>query len=213
MFAWLQKLFRSSATSPPKPHRAPSLEELLRAPAKVNVKALTELAQSISETEFGEVLGCAALVGSAIRSGEVLFLRAKSQEISSSKTLLFKSSTVEDILNEVPLTETIFVLCKEQKDGRKTNFLHFNIGRAAENDIRIVDFAVSRLHARITVSDAGYAISDMNSRNGTRVNGVSVTALPRDLKDGDLVSFGRYEFTFMNPESLYRRLSSLRFAD
>lgn len=210
MFSWLKKLSRVFATPQPKPTAPPSLEELLRVPGKVNPKALTELAHSIPQSEFVEILGCAALVGSAIRGGEMLFVRSKSQEISSGKTLLFKSSMVEDLVNEVPLSETIFVLRKERKDGRKTNFLHFNIGRAPENDIRIVDFAVSRFHSRITVSDAGYAIADLNSRNGTRVNGVSITVLPRELKDGDLISFGRYEFTFMNPESLYRRLASLR---
>jgi hypothetical protein len=213
MFAWLKKLSRLSAKPQPRPESPPSLEELLRISGKVNSRALTELAHSIPEAEFVEVLGCAALVGSAIRSGEVLFLRTKNQEISSSKTLLFKSSMVADIVNETPLSETIFVLRKELKEGRKTNFLHFNIGRAPENDIRIVDFAVSRFHSRITVSDAGYAIADLNSRNGTRVNGVSITVLPRELQDGDLISFGRYEFTLMNPESLYRRLASLPLPD
>jgi pSer/pThr/pTyr-binding forkhead associated (FHA) protein/V8-like Glu-specific endopeptidase len=46
------------------------------------------------------------------------------------------------------------------------------IGRSSSNDIVVKDAAVSSLHANLTVSDTGeIRIKDLNSRNGTFVNG------------------------------------------
>ena len=179
----------------------------------MNCHALTEFARQATEAEFLRVMDCGSLVGSAIRNGEVTSATSKRGELGSSKTLTFKPSEVSTILSETLLTEAIFALRKGHDGDRSSQFCQVNIGRAVENDIRVVDFAVSRFHARISASKGRYAIADLKSRNGTRVNGESITALPRELKDGDLVSFGRYEFTFMYPESLYRRLQVLKFRE
>ena len=46
------------------------------------------------------------------------------------------------------------------------------IGRGPDNDIRIDDSSVSRRHARIVKKNDKYFIEDLNSRNGTSVNGI-----------------------------------------
>ena len=48
------------------------------------------------------------------------------------------------------------------------------VGSAPDCDIRITHPTVSRNHARLTVSDDGVFIEDLESSNGTRINGESV---------------------------------------
>ncbi len=60
------------------------------------------------------------------------------------------------------------------------------IGRGPECELVIPDRQVSRHHARISRTEAGYVIEDLGSKNGTHVNGVAV----REgviLQDGDII--------------------------
>jgi pSer/pThr/pTyr-binding forkhead associated (FHA) protein len=62
------------------------------------------------------------------------------------------------------------------------------IGRASLNHVVIADPAVSAQHAIITRFDDSYRLKDLNSTNGTQVNGASITDV--ELKDGDKIRFG-----------------------
>ena len=62
------------------------------------------------------------------------------------------------------------------------------IGRAPSNDIVIDHPTVSAQHARLTKSPSGYRIKDLESTNGTQIDGVSIT--DAELKDGAEIRFG-----------------------
>jgi pSer/pThr/pTyr-binding forkhead associated (FHA) protein len=67
------------------------------------------------------------------------------------------------------------------------------VGRATQDtawDIALHDRAVSRPHCRFTKRPEGWAIMDLGSVNGTKLNGAEISAEPRVLKDGDVVSAG-----------------------
>lgn len=64
-----------------------------------------------------------------------------------------------------------------------------SIGRGVDNDIIIADTTLSRQHARITVTNNGYAIEDLNSRNGTYVNDKPVQG-QMPLRPGDVLRLG-----------------------
>ena len=69
--------------------------------------------------------------------------------------------------------------------------LPVQFGRALDNDVRLSDAAVSERHLRLEPCEAGLMARDLNSRNGTFVNGVRVhTAL---LVEGTLLRIGRSE--------------------
>ena len=71
----------------------------------------------------------------------------------------------------------------------------FSIGRDASCDLAIADMTVSRLHAQLERTADGWLISDLESTNGTRVNGWRVRGkVP--VRAGDLVSFGNLEVVF-----------------
>ena len=69
-----------------------------------------------------------------------------------------------------------------------------NIGRTQDNDLRIVDPTVSRLHAMLTLRGGEATVVDANSRNGVFVNGIQVRYAK--LEDGDLVTFGTVRFRY-----------------
>jgi FHA domain/Domain of unknown function (DUF1707) len=71
----------------------------------------------------------------------------------------------------------------------------FSIGRDASCDLAIADMTVSRLHAQLDRTPDGWLLTDLESTNGTRVNGWRVRGrVP--VRVGDLVSFGSLEVVF-----------------
>jgi len=65
----------------------------------------------------------------------------------------------------------------------------FSIGRAPGSNIRLDDQQASRAHARITITDASAIVEDLQTVNGTLVNGQEVKA-SHPLRHGDTVQFG-----------------------
>lgn len=64
-----------------------------------------------------------------------------------------------------------------------------SLGRTAGNDIVIPDGTVSRYHARLIFHGGQWTIEDLNSSNGTWVNGARVTR-PMPLQHGDELRLG-----------------------
>lgn len=64
-----------------------------------------------------------------------------------------------------------------------------DIGRGVANDIIIVEAEMSRNHMRLKRTDKGYVLIDLNSTNGTSVNGVDVRQ-PTLLTPGDVIRVG-----------------------
>jgi two-component system NtrC family sensor kinase len=68
------------------------------------------------------------------------------------------------------------------------------IGRDASNGIRILDTEISRQHAEIRCSDGDYSIADLDSSNGTFVNGQRVNGVR--LNTGDRIQIGKTVLLF-----------------
>lgn len=61
------------------------------------------------------------------------------------------------------------------------------IGRDEDADIQISERQISRQHAEIELTMEGYTIRDMGSKNGTFLNGETVSETPCLLRNGDEV--------------------------
>lgn len=71
------------------------------------------------------------------------------------------------------------------------------VGRGASNHVVLDDPRISRQHARLAPERDGTFLYDLNSANGTVVNGVVVTKHRLELND--VIRFGRYVFRIESP--------------
>ncbi|MDF8265058.1 ATP-binding cassette domain-containing protein [Luteipulveratus flavus] len=69
----------------------------------------------------------------------------------------------------------------------------FTIGRGLENQIVVDDLLASRQHVRLVPRPGGFDVHDLDSRNGTYVNGRRVQHA--GLAEGDLLAVGHSRFT------------------
>ena len=71
------------------------------------------------------------------------------------------------------------------------------VGRLATCDMALPDVNVSREHAAFVVDGDGWAIQDLNSTNGTFVNGERISRVR--LRDGDVIVAGVTELIYHEP--------------
>ncbi len=81
------------------------------------------------------------------------------------------------------------------------------IGREDENVIRLNDERVSRFHAKIQEDGERVILTDLDSTNGTRVNGHPVQM--RVLQAGDQLSIGRCLLVYGSREDISNRARSV----
>ncbi len=65
-----------------------------------------------------------------------------------------------------------------------------SLGRGSSNDITIDDPEVSRHHLRLLREDSGYSVDDLDSTNGTRIDGGPRIDSPVDLQPGQALMLG-----------------------
>jgi len=81
------------------------------------------------------------------------------------------------------------------------------IGRELDNALRISDPSISRHHAVLRRTTAGYEIQDLGSSNGVLVNGARVQSSP--LVNSDRVTLGQLHMTFVDPRPVEEVASPL----
>ncbi len=69
-----------------------------------------------------------------------------------------------------------------------------SLGRSPDNDIHLTEDRISRKHSQITFGPGGYAIYDLNSENGTFVNGNRIRE--HFLSDGDIITVGTFKYQY-----------------
>jgi pSer/pThr/pTyr-binding forkhead associated (FHA) protein len=85
----------------------------------------------------------------------------------------------------VVLTEGLTALSHELKGERTT------VGRVDDNAFKIAEASVSSHHAEILVQGSEVVVKDLNSTNGTFINGEKITEAP--LKPGQILRLGQIE--------------------
>ena len=86
------------------------------------------------------------------------------------------------------------------------------IGRSTECSVMLEVPSISRRHARFYLNDGRAMLEDLNSRNGTSVNDVRLTA-PVELHDGDQVQLCDIVMTFHTGTSSQAQAESVKIID
>ncbi|MFN6107071.1 MAG: FHA domain-containing protein [Planctomycetaceae bacterium] len=85
------------------------------------------------------------------------------------------------------------------------------IGREEENRIQLNDDRVSRFHLKIQEEAGRVILTDLDSTNGTRVNGHPIQV--RVLQPGDQILVGRSLLLYGSPQELRREDSNSNLSD
>ncbi|MCR9120599.1 MAG: FHA domain-containing protein [bacterium] len=85
------------------------------------------------------------------------------------------------------------------------------IGREEGNSIQLNDERVSRYHVKIQEDHANLVLTDLESTNGTKVNGEDIQL--RILRYGDMVTVGRSVLLYGSRDQIADRLARLRGED
>jgi len=82
------------------------------------------------------------------------------------------------------------------------------IGREEGNTIQLNDERISRFHVKIQEDQEKIVLTDLESTNGTKINGEDIQL--RILRYGDIIAVGRSVLLFGSREQIAYRLASLR---
>jgi pSer/pThr/pTyr-binding forkhead associated (FHA) protein len=74
------------------------------------------------------------------------------------------------------------------------------IGRSAQIDVPLADDNASRQHCQIRKWAGKFVVEDLQSKNGTFVNGAKI-AREHPLNDGDLIAIGDTTIVFKNEKT------------
>ena len=83
-----------------------------------------------------------------------------------------------------------------------------SIGREDENSLRLNDDRVSRFHAKISVETGEVILVDLDSTNGTRVNGQPINL--RCLLPGDRIQIGKTAILFGSSADIQKSLEDIQ---
>ena len=102
----------------------------------------------------------------------------------------FTASAVDDA-PDGPKTRCLIVIGDAEFDLREGQNI---VGRERDAAVRIEAASISRRHARISVSGHHATLEDLQSKNGTWVQGKRIHK--RELRDGDAILFGTVAAAF-----------------
>jgi ABC transport system ATP-binding/permease protein len=89
----------------------------------------------------------------------------------------------------------------EDDEGKQTQLPlaheEYGVGRAETNSLRLTDRNVSRNHALLKQNGAGWILKDLQSYNGTYVNGARVVG-EQPVSSGDVIQLGDYRLEVLD---------------
>jgi len=101
----------------------------------------------------------------------------------------------------------IFTRGKHTGDEIEVGEQSLTLGRHATADVTVDDTKVSRSHARVECENGVYFVVDLDSANGTRVNGRAVRR--QRLYGGDAIGVGTTEIRFRQDVARARPVAAL----
>ncbi|HMC76500.1 MAG TPA: FHA domain-containing protein [Vicinamibacterales bacterium] len=102
--------------------------------------------------------------------------------------LFFGDVAVDEPAEGITATAASCRLTLGDREIRLPSGTHI-LGRSSDAAVFVDDVGVSRHHARITVTDEGATLEDLGSKNGTILDGRTITA-PARLADGAVIVLG-----------------------
>jgi hypothetical protein len=176
---------------------------------RIGLPMLQQVARSLSREDFVRFMQQPVLAGAAIHLG-TLSARSGAGAQALNRTTLFEplEGSTEPVCASESLKQAIYPLVRSEFATSAGTM--FSIGRIDGNDLILPDYAISKKHAILAIKRGEYFLKDCGSTNGTTLKGERLQNKPVQLHDRDVISFARYEFTFLFPGSLYDMLMAAK---
>lgn len=200
---------RSSASEPGRAAAqglpAGGVARMVNSSGRIGLLVLQQVARGLSREDFARFMQQPALAGAAIHLG-TLSTRSAAGSRTLNRTILFEplEGSAEPVSASESLKQAIYPLVRGE--FATSAGAMFTIGRIDGNDLIMPDYAISRNHAILEIKRGDYYLKDCGSTNGTTLKSERLQNKPVRLHDRDVISFARYEFTFLFPGSLYDML-------
>jgi hypothetical protein len=184
------------------------ISSMLSASGRIGLASLRKIAQENEKDTFMRFVRQPVLAGAAIQAGRISSQDSGGSGEEMNRTQIFEPSGTNPGASPASeaLKHAIYPLVKGEYST--TSSKSFIIGRIDGNDMIMPDFAISKKHATINMDSGSFYLKDLGSTNGTLVNGTRLDKKSLKIHDKDVLSFARYEFTFLYPPSLYKMLCS-----
>jgi sigma-B regulation protein RsbU (phosphoserine phosphatase) len=131
------------------------------------------------------------LILSAWRAGaaDIIFVPLTSQSLDASLHRAVGKLASRDLERTAPMQARFFYLDETGKDCWAVIAPpKFTIGRSSDNSLVLGQMGISRSHAEVIVQDGEYLLRDLDSKQGTYLNGIRVKQ--SRLSNGDRVQLG-----------------------
>ena len=183
-----------------------NMSKMLSASGRIGLANLRRIAQENDKDSLIRFVRQPVLAGAAIQAGRISSQGSGGSGDEMNRTQIFEPSGTNPGASPASeaLKHAIYPLIKGEYST--TSSKTFVIGRIDGNDMIMPDFAISKKHATINMDSNSFYLKDLGSTNGTFVNGKRLDKKSLKIHDQDVLSFARYEFTFLFPSSLYKML-------
>ena len=180
---------------------------------KIKYDNLVDFISNNRMTDFFTASKHPYLVGKELYDGQM----NKREGMTNTSTMMFKAADLRREIQSLESSNTVvssnpgiskslYVLNKSNDSYDRTPN-EISVGRASFNDITIADYVISKKQAIITLFFDKYFITDLNSTNGTTVNGARIEPGEKiQIEKNAVIAFGRYSFIFTHAMDLYQRV-------
>jgi hypothetical protein len=139
-----------------------------------------------------------------VQRRELIYGKSRYQTDSSVPDVLKANDTI--MISEVPKVSHPYLESVGARNIERViiNKNKFVIGRLGSMvDYIVQGSTVGKLHAEISVNEGVYYIKDLNSKNGTYINGVRIPSNKEcEIKRDDRIKFSNFEYVFTEQEVL-----------
>lgn len=182
---------------------------------KIKYDILVDFIANNTMTSFTQSAKHPFLIGKELYDGQM----NKAEGMSNTSTMMFKAADLRRELQSLESGDTInapkertgiaksLYVLKKNSSSYPTAPNEISVGRSSFNDITIADYVISKKQALITIFYDKYFITDLDSTNGTSIDGARIPAgVKVEVKKDAIVAFGRYSFIFTHPMDLYTKI-------
>ncbi len=122
-------------------------------------------------------------------------------------TMVTRIEEEDEVRDSKSLVDRVWMIRKENSKSDETGIF---LGKTSGNDLVIPEYTLSRSHCEFNLCREGVTVTDLESLNGTRLDGVQIeTRVPILMTDGAQLTLGRFCFELMSPRRFVARVDEV----